>query len=136
MGRKVYNKLVRSEIPTIIKESGRECIYAKLKLDDNREEIIKLLKEKLVEEANEVVEAIHRGDILEEMGDLIDVYNELKYILEGPHGRDITTIRDAKAIQKGTFCFKIDSNGNRQSLQGSGDLTYYKLIAVDDGKKD
>ena len=80
MSRKLYNKLVRSEIPTIIRESGRECIYGVLTVKDNKDEIIKLLKEKLVEEANEVLEAIHRGDILEEMGDLYSVYYELKYL--------------------------------------------------------
>jgi predicted house-cleaning noncanonical NTP pyrophosphatase (MazG superfamily) len=133
VSRKLYNKLVRSEIPTIIRESGRECIYGVLTVKDNKDEIIKLLKEKLVEEANEVLEAIHRGDILEEMGDLYSVYYELKYLMEA--GRDIDTIIDAKAIQKGRFCVLTDDNGKPVEKCNSGTPTYYKLIAVDDNEK-
>lgn len=133
MSKKIYNKLVRSEIPTIIRESGRECIYGKLTVEDNKDEIIKLLKEKLVEEANEVLEAKHRGDILEEMGDLRSVYNELENML-GVYD-EIGTISRAKAYQKGNFCTLLDNDGKPVERGNSGTLTYYKLISVDDGQE-
>ena len=60
-----YNKLVRDKIIENIKRKGHTCEYRKL----NDEEYSKELDKKLLEEANEVIEA-HSA---EELGDLMEV---------------------------------------------------------------
>jgi predicted house-cleaning noncanonical NTP pyrophosphatase (MazG superfamily) len=138
MTKKVYNKLVRSDIPTIIKESGRECFFTKLNLEDNREEIISLLKEKLIEESKEVVEAVHKGDMLEEIGDLEAVLGDLKALLTTNH-HEISTLSDAKMIKNGRLsnvikdpsgAFTILSTSSANSRNPEYNREYIKLISV------
>ena len=60
-----YNKLVRDKIIENIKRKGHKCEYRKLSEDEYKKELDK----KLLEEANEVIEA-HSA---EEIGDLMRV---------------------------------------------------------------
>ena len=64
-----YNKLVRDKIPQIIKDSGKECICETL----SDEEYIRMLNEKLVEEAKEYIKT---GDI-EELADMGEVMHAI-----------------------------------------------------------
>ncbi|MFA5637277.1 MAG: nucleoside triphosphate pyrophosphohydrolase [Anaerovoracaceae bacterium] len=64
-----YNKLVRDKVPQIIKDSGKECVCETLP----DEEYIKMLNEKLVEEAREYTET---GDI-EELADMGEVMHAI-----------------------------------------------------------
>lgn len=132
MSKKVYNKLVRSEIPEIIKSEGRECLIAKLNLNDNKDEIIHLLKEKLVEEANEVLSAKNNSELLEEVGDLQTVLAELRQV--ALNWRDIETVMEAKNIQKGRFSQIVDANGKPVSRGHAGESQYIKLISVEDNE--
>ena len=136
MGKKVYNKLVRSEIPEIIKSEGRSCTYVELDEKQDRDHIIQLLKEKLIEEANEVMEANNKGNLIEELGDLNAVYRELISILNFNWSGHVGDVQKAKDIQKGRFAVGVDKNGKRVDEGARYDsLRYIKLISVDDGQE-
>jgi predicted house-cleaning noncanonical NTP pyrophosphatase (MazG superfamily) len=70
--RKTYNKLVRDLIPEIIAADGRQCATEIM----NDEEFRQALLVKLVEEAEEVVDAEH-GDMVKEIADLYEVIDAL-----------------------------------------------------------
>ena len=63
------SKLVRDKIPSIILKSGKAVLF--YYADD--EEYIKRLKDKIVEEANEVKDAKSSGDMIMELADLYEV---------------------------------------------------------------
>ena len=69
---RVYNKLVRDNIPQIIRSKGEEPIVREL----NDKDYLRELKKKLLEESGEVVEA-EGGDMLEELADLMEVAKAL-----------------------------------------------------------
>lgn len=62
---KVYNKLVRDKIPEMIKADGKTCEVEIA----SKEEMTKLLKDKLKEEVNENLE----DNNLEELADIMEV---------------------------------------------------------------
>jgi len=66
--RKEYNKLIRDEIPRIIRENGRECAIETMQDAEYR----RALLEKLIEEANEVAEA-DPHKLAVELADLYEV---------------------------------------------------------------
>jgi predicted house-cleaning noncanonical NTP pyrophosphatase (MazG superfamily) len=70
--RKTYNKLVRERIPEIIAADGRQCATEIM----NDEEFRQALLVKLVEEAEEVVDA-DAGDMVKEIADLYEVIDAL-----------------------------------------------------------
>lgn len=69
-----YSKLVRDRIPEIIEREGRACVVEKVSND----EFLRLLDDKLLEEAKEVVEAASDDKI----GELADLFEVLDAILE------------------------------------------------------
>ena len=66
---KIYNKLVRDKIPSIIQDAGKNCLYH---IADEEEYCAKL-KEKLHEEAAEFTE----DPCLDEAADLVTVFAAL-----------------------------------------------------------
>ena len=64
-----YNKLVRDNIPTIIKENGEEPIYHTL--NDNEYWLALLRKD--TEELQEVKEATSKDEVLKELGDKLEL---------------------------------------------------------------
>jgi len=66
---KIYNKLVRDNIPNIIRDAGKNCLYH---IADEEEYFVKL-KEKLHEEATEFTE----DPCLDEAADLVTVFAAL-----------------------------------------------------------
>lgn len=70
------SKLVRDRIPSIIEMSGKNPIYEHI---DDDATFYGLLKQKLKEEVNEVLEAESDYEIIEE---LADVYEVLRAICE------------------------------------------------------
>jgi predicted house-cleaning noncanonical NTP pyrophosphatase (MazG superfamily) len=70
---KIYNKLIRDQIPQIIEQSG--CNYAIANYSDL--EYLQALKEKLVEEAQEVVIASNKAELINELADLFEVVDSL-----------------------------------------------------------
>ena len=98
---KVYNKLVRDNIPQIIRDKGEIPVTRIL----NDEEYKKALEEKLFEEYKEVIEASGK-DRLEEIVDLIEVAKSLAE-LENSSLEQVMEIGKEKRIKRGGFQQKI-----------------------------
>ena len=97
----MYKKLVRDNIPNIIKENNEEPI---IKILSNAEFKVELEK-KLLEECNEVLNAVG-NDRLEELADLLEVINSLAF-LENKTLNDIEKIMIKKREKRGGFTQKI-----------------------------
>lgn len=99
---KVYNKLVRDNIPEIIMNDGEYPVIRVL----NDEEYKKELERKLLEEYKEVIEATDRENRLEELADMLEVMRSLANI-EGASLEEVMTIMKAKKSKRGGFARKI-----------------------------
>lgn len=96
------NKILRNKIPHLTSQEGGALHY---KILTGREKIIKL-REKLVEEANEVLMAKNDNEILEEIGDVLDVAGALVKALKF-NKKDITASRKMKQKHRGSFSKSI-----------------------------
>lgn len=99
---KIYNKLVRDNIPNIIENDGETPITKILSDDEYRVQLHK----KLLEECNELISAKTSDNIIEEAS---DVYEVLKAISE-LEGRNIDTViefSNQKREKRGGFTKKI-----------------------------
>ena len=93
-----YNKLVRDKIPEYIKKRGGDPVFHIA----NDEEYWKLLKEKLLEEANEFLTS-------ETPGELSDIYEVLDAIREfkGFKKEAVLELQKRKHEERGGFKDKI-----------------------------
>ena len=101
----MYNKLVRDNIPNIIKDNGEEPIIEML--DDEKYKIE--LEKKLLEECNEVLNS-SGDDRIEELADLLEVMISLASIENKTLG-DVEEIRVKKKNKRGGFDKKIYLKG-------------------------
>ena len=98
---RVYNKLVRDNIPTIIEGKGETPVTRIL--DDA---IYKIeLEKKLNEEYQEVL-AANGDDRVEELADMLEIMRALAK-LEGKTLQDVIEIADIKSEKRGAFEKKI-----------------------------
>lgn len=97
----IYNKLVRDNIPNIIKEKGEEPITRIL----SDEEYKKELEKKLNEEYQEVLVA-SGSERVEELADMLEVIKTLGE-LEHTTLEEIINIANTKSIKRGAFKDKI-----------------------------
>ena len=99
---KIYNKLVRDNIPNIIKETGQKCDIVELEYNDYKREI----RNKIVEEAIELNEAKSKLEMIEE---LADIYELLDYLLieEKIDALSIKKRRIQKNMEKGGFDLRL-----------------------------
>lgn len=95
MSEIIYNKLVRDEIPAIIEADNQTPIIRQLGTVEFRRKLL----EKLVEEANELLDS--DGDIAER-ADVAEVLKALDTVLGYTDG-EIETTRAQKALKRGTF---------------------------------
>jgi len=91
---KVYNKLVRDKIPAIIEADGKTCEVEIA----SKEEMTKLLEDKLKEEVNEYLEDKN----LEELADIMEVLFGLAHNL-GYSEEDLIKKRNEKLEERGGF---------------------------------
>lgn len=98
---RIYNKLVRDNIPNIIKDKGEEPIIRILSDEEYKLE----LEKKLYEEYKEVIEATDQ-DRIEELADLLEVIKALGE-LEHKSLEDIIEVANIKSIKRGSFKEKI-----------------------------
>lgn len=98
---RIYNKLVRDNIPEIIKQKGEEPIIKILNDDEYKKE----LENKLFEEYKEVINS-YGEDRCEELADMIEVIRSLAE-LENKKIEDIINIADNKSLKRGAFKNKI-----------------------------
>ena len=95
---KVYNKLVRDNIPEIMMNKG--CKPVTRILSD--EEYIQELNKKLLEEVNEYLS----DNNIEELADVKEVFNSiLKF--KGISEEELESVRSAKANKRGSFNDKV-----------------------------
>ncbi len=98
MSEKYFNKLVRDNIPDIIKANGNiPIIYT---LSDN--EYITYLNEKLKEEVNEYL----KDNCLEEICDILEVVKAITNVMN-ISDEEIKKARESKVIKNGAFNNKI-----------------------------
>ncbi len=98
---RVYNKLVRDNIPNIIKEKGETPITKVLDEEEYKEE----LEKKLFEEYQEVLEASGE-DRVEELADMIEVIRALAK-LENKELNEVIDVADKKSQKRGAFKDRI-----------------------------
>ena len=98
---RIYNKLVRDNIPDIIESKG-ETPVTKI-LDDNTYKIE--LEKKLNEEYQEVLTATG-DDRVEELADMLEIIRALAK-LEGKSLQNVIEIADVKSEKRGAFEKKI-----------------------------
>lgn len=95
---KIYNKLVRDKIPEIILKQGKAVAFHALEGD----ELKKALKEKLIEEAQELLNAVTEEEIAEELVDVTDVLFTIQGIYGISYGK-LMDISLKKSMEKGEF---------------------------------
>ncbi|WP_339713814.1 nucleoside triphosphate pyrophosphohydrolase [uncultured Kriegella sp.] len=93
-----YNKLVRDKIPIIIKEAGGLARVRRL----SKEEAIKLLSQKLIEEALEVWNAKNEQERLNEIADISEVMDSLIKFSKF-NNEDVEKIKNKKIKKRGGF---------------------------------
>ena len=95
---KIYNKLVRDNIPQIIKLSGKTCKTRVLSDDEYVEQLNAKLRE-------ELAEYLQSGEV-EELADIVEVARALA-IAKGVTVEDFDAIRAQKANKNGAFTQKL-----------------------------
>ena len=93
---KVFNKLVRDNIPEIVTNNGEEAVTRVLDQEEYLEELLK----KLFEEAQEVKDSKTSDETLEEVADVLEI---LKAIAElyGKKLDDVIEIARQKRLKRG-----------------------------------
>ena len=91
-------KLVRDKIPQILEAQGAKVFHRIM--DEN--EYYKYLKLKIIEEANEVLTAKSRNEVIEELSDLIEVIKNIQS-LHAIENEELENARIAKKSSNGGF---------------------------------
>ncbi|MGR4895405.1 hypothetical protein ACIPR8_09035 [Stenotrophomonas sp. LARHCG68] len=112
-----FNKLVRDKIPEKIEAHGESAEVAKLE----GEALLAALKNKLVEEAFEVMDAKSTEAMSEEIADVIEVLHALEDAL-GLARSEVEALRDAKKKKRGGFREGVMLLNTRLSTPTSGEL--------------
>ncbi len=99
---KIHNKLVRDNIPNIIKKDGRRPITRILSNSEYKDELIK----KLFEECEEVKSATTPNELLEELADLLEIISACAKT-QGKNIEDIKLLAENKNFKNGSFDEKI-----------------------------
>ena len=98
---RIYNKLVRDNIPNIIKSKGETPVTRILSEDEYKNE----LEKKLYEEYKEVIEA-SGSDRIEELADMLEIINALAKI-ESKTLDNVILAAEQKNEKRGAFNEKI-----------------------------
>lgn len=94
----VFNKLVRDQIPAIIRQSGKTPVTRVLSSDEYVTEV----QRKMHEELEEYEDAIKNENQLEELADLLELLHSAARI-HGASPSDLESIRATKAEKRGGF---------------------------------
>lgn len=97
----VYNKLVRDKIPEIIEADGLTVETRTLE----QGEYLDLLKQKLLEESREVIEASDKDEIAKELADVMEAVRSIAEA-EGISMDEITETMEERAEKRGRFLNK------------------------------
>jgi len=99
---KIFNKLIRDNIPSIIEKDDKTCVITVL--DDDQ--FLIELKGKLVEESKEVVAANTRDELINEIADIQEIVDKLKDIYT-INQEEIEIVQLKKALKNGKFDKKL-----------------------------
>ena len=99
---RTYNKLVRDNIPEIIRREGKIPKTYRLSIKEYRH----ALGKKLVEKSKEVMEADRREDLIKEMVDIEEVLLALMDTYKISCS-EVTKIRNKRKKERGTFLQRI-----------------------------
>lgn len=115
------NKLVRDKLPEIINSEPESSL-----LYDILEEtaFIKALKEKLIEEAQEVYDSTSREELINELADVSEVFLTLLSVLEISPTL-LEEIRLKRSNERGGFTRRVFSSEVRVSSLNKERLNYY-----------
>lgn len=114
------DKLIRDKLPSIMRESGIQVFERVMEKD----EYLKRLKDKLIEEAKEVIAAASEREIREELADLLEVMLAMAQTY-GIDFKDIQKTADQKRSEKGGFNGLI-YNAFVEIEAGHPSIEYYK----------
>ena len=92
------SKLVRDRIPEIIMNSGKTPIFYKA----DYQEVEKRLREKLVEEVNELLATTNSEDLLEEAADVYEVLTAILFN-KGYDVKSLLVKAEDKRFERGAF---------------------------------
>ena len=98
----IYNKLVRDNIPKIIKSNGENPITRILSEKEFQEE----LERKLYEEYLEVLKTKNSSERIEELADMLEIIETLA-LLENKKLEDIIDVAKTKKLKRGGFSKRI-----------------------------
>jgi len=96
--KREFNKLVRDKVPSNIEDGGEAVSKAKLK----GEFLLRALKEKLIEESFEVLDALDQDDIVAELADVSEVIDGILTQL-GISRDNLAEIQERKRNKAGGF---------------------------------
>ncbi|MGB4984213.1 MAG: nucleoside triphosphate pyrophosphohydrolase [Erysipelotrichaceae bacterium] len=99
---KIYNKLVRDNIPDIILKDNHQPVTRILNNDDYKKE----LEKKLLEEYNEVLNTTTSEERIEELADMYEILTYLAQ-LENKTINDVIEVANNKKNKRGGFDKKI-----------------------------
>jgi len=102
VNRKTYNKLIRDKIPEIIKKDN--AVPKVSELDDNQFKVA--LKEKLVEEAKELLEAKTDKEILNELSDVLQLLESIA-LNNNIAIAEVKKQKEKKEVERGGFEKKL-----------------------------
>lgn len=114
------DKLVRDGIIKMMQDSGVKVNYEVL----SGENLIKELKIKLVEEANEVLETNTKEDLAEEIGDILEVIDGLIKFANLDRG-EISKIKEKKKEKRGGFDEKFKTHFVEIEEDNIESINYY-----------
>lgn len=99
--KEFHNKLVRDKIPQIIEEAGHEYEIRILSEEEFKEKV----REKLVEEAKELLNA-ENDELVNELADVLQLIESIAEI-EGIEIKDVVEKRKKKEEKRGSFRKRI-----------------------------
>ena len=99
---KIYNKLVRDNIPDIIRDDNRTPVTRNLTDAEYEKELYR----KLVEECNEVYEAEDNSETCKELADVLEVIRAIANV-KGKTLEDIIKLADDKRNKRGGFSKRV-----------------------------
>lgn len=97
----IFNKLVRDKIPEIIAKQGKKVTFRALR----GEKLKQALKDKLIEETQELINAKTEEELIEEIADVLEVLYWItsEFIETGGNFPKVDDMKKNKAIEKGSF---------------------------------
>ena len=95
---RVFNKLVRDNIPDIIANNGEESVTRILTDEEYKAELYK----KILEEANEVISSKTSDETIEELADVLEIIKSIAE-LNGKKIDDVVEVAKQKRLKRGGF---------------------------------